>query len=517
LRKIRVTSNVFAPRQRCIALVAADDSRGLEAYREAGYETLVMNGNRKSELDGLIKSIEETLRTAPPRYLVLMTTDPAFERLCHSANELPHVNLAVWGPANDTPPELAQPVNNFRALEDLLPRPKLATVDVRLDFENLYVGLRKLGWSRDVKAMVQAIRDQAAEFGDVVTVVAYADWDWLAERGEPGLQRELFMAGVETRYQVNIHGKNSSDMVIARDIQSMLERPDARSDTPDIIILGTCDRDFRPTLQLAHTRRRRAVLLTLRRGLSELLRVVAGNDVRYLDERLSVAPHDERSLFCEPNVLARVQLADLVVQAEIWFRRQGRIWSGLDELADALAHGPVGAEWVRDAIEAEVLVERVCPPDEMGNCRREVQLARDQQLVTSARHLLDWVPGQIRHCLRNKGMPYVDTNYLFRGMRIDAVCQHLGVGQTRGDAENWLERLARARILTKNVQPHPSTPTNLIQTWGLSDAQPLLREPRLLQPGEADRRNTALLACTRAHCGQAVPFSSAKSQPMGLE
>ena len=50
-------------------------------------------------------------------------------------------------------------------------------------------------------------------------------------RGEPGLQRELFMAGVETRYQVNIQGKNSSDMVIARDIQSMLEQADARSDT----------------------------------------------------------------------------------------------------------------------------------------------------------------------------------------------------------------------------------------------------------------------------------------------
>ena len=121
---LRLTSNVFAPRQRCIALVAADDSRGLEAYREAGYETLVMNGNRKSELDGLIKSIEETLRTAPPRYLVLMTTDPAFVRLCRSANGLPHVNLAVWGPANDTPPELAQPVNNFRPLEESVASPE---------------------------------------------------------------------------------------------------------------------------------------------------------------------------------------------------------------------------------------------------------------------------------------------------------------------------------------------------------------------------------------------------------
>ena len=142
-----LTSTVFAPRQRCIALVAADDSRALEAYRQAGYETMVMNGNRKSELDGLIKSIEEILRTASPRYLVLMTTDPAFVRLCRSANGLPHVNLAVWGPANDTPPELAQSTCNFRPLEEPVPCPRHAAVDVRLDFENLHVGLRKLGWS----------------------------------------------------------------------------------------------------------------------------------------------------------------------------------------------------------------------------------------------------------------------------------------------------------------------------------------------------------------------------------
>ena len=58
---------MYLPRdQRRIALVAADDSRGLEAYREAGYEIMVMNGNRKSELDGLIKSIEEILQRRHP-------------------------------------------------------------------------------------------------------------------------------------------------------------------------------------------------------------------------------------------------------------------------------------------------------------------------------------------------------------------------------------------------------------------------------------------------------------------
>ena len=55
-------------------------------------------------------------------------------------------------------------------------------------------------------------------------------------------------------------------------------------------------------------------------------------------------------------------------------------------------------------------------------------------------------------------MPYVDTKYLFDGMRIDGVCQRWGVGQTRRDAESWLERLAGAGVITKKVQPHPRTP-----------------------------------------------------------
>jgi hypothetical protein len=380
-----LASNVLGPRPRYIALVAEDDSHGMAAYRDADYEILGMNGNREFELGSFIGRMQGVLQTTPPRHLILVTTDPAFVRLCRSAIAQPNVILAVWGPADQTPCELAQQAFNFRTLEDLLPQSTTTAVDVRVDFENLYLGLLKLGWKRDIKTLVQTLRDVAGGFGDVVRIVAYGDWDWLAERGQPGLQRQLFLAGVETRYEVNIQGKNSSDMVIARDIQSMLECAGTFDAVTDIIMLGTCDRDFRPTLQLARACRKRVILLTLEGGLSDLLRVVAGNEICYLDERLGVTH------CCQPSRIADEpsdDLANFAVQAEIWFRRQGQTWAGAGSLSDALRGSPARFRWMEDAIETGVLNVRVRPAD--GGCdeEREIQLAAGHPLVEAARHLL---------------------------------------------------------------------------------------------------------------------------------
>ncbi len=461
-RDLRMVSNVLAPRQQCIALLDAEDSQGLGAYCDADYDILVMNGDRKRKLVTFIGHMQETLRMAPPRNLILMTTDPAFVRLCESATELPQVSLAVWGPASDTPPELAQSVYNFRPLEDLLPGARSATVDIRLDFENLYLGLLKLGWRRDIRAMIQAVRDQVTEFGDVVSISAYGDWEWLAERDEPGIQRELFRAGVETRYQTNIHGKNSSDMVIARDIQSMVELAANRGVIPDVVVLGTCDRDFRPLLQLAQERRRRIVLLTLKRGLSELLREAASQDIRYLDERLGLLP---RKTPAPMDNRKRDYLADGTVLAEIWFRRHDLVWAGSDALADVTGSSSAGRRWLQDAVADGILEARVRSMDDPRLDLQEVRLVPGHPLVETVRYLLDWVPKRIRYSLQTKGMPYVDTKYLFNGMRMEAPCQYWDVGQTRGDAERWLDRLAGARVIERKDRPHPATPSKVITTW----------------------------------------------------
>ena len=248
-----------------------------------------------------------------------------------------------------------------------------------------------------------------------------------------------------------------------------------------------------------------------------MLRAVAGNDIRYLDERLGVPPRDEHRVLGRPDESTCAQLADLVVHAEIWLRHQGRTWTSLDEFADALAHGPAGADRLQDAIEAGILIVEASRPDEAGSCRKEIQLAPDHHLVKAVRHLLAWVPGRIRHCLRNKGMPYVDTKYLFDGMRMDVVCQRCRIGQTRRDAESWLERLAKANVITKKIQPHPSTPTNLIATWELPASHQLPPDALPFLHGGADRRSTSLQARTRVHSGQAVSFSRTESHPTGLE
>ena len=53
-------------------------------------------------------------------------------------------------------------------------------VDVRLDYENLHISLRNLGWRPDAKALIVTVKKVAQHLGIVSRIVAYADWDLLS-------------------------------------------------------------------------------------------------------------------------------------------------------------------------------------------------------------------------------------------------------------------------------------------------------------------------------------------------
>jgi hypothetical protein len=69
--------------------------------------------------------------------------------------------------------------------------------------------------------------------------------------------------------------------------------------------------------------------------------------------------------------------------------------------------------------------------------------------------------------LLEKGMPYVDTNYLARGMLKDSSLQQMNIGQTAEDALWWLETASAAGLLVKRSQPHPRKSSVIILQWFL--------------------------------------------------
>jgi hypothetical protein len=89
----------------------------------------------------------------------------------------------------------------------------------------------------------------------------------------------------------------------------------------------------------------------------------------------------------------------------------------------------------------------------------------------AAYHLARWIPTRVEQCLGERGMQYVDSNFLAGGMRNDQTLSRLGVGQTRTAAENWLHAAAGAGLVVAEEINHPQNLSKTIVTWRLPGAE----------------------------------------------
>jgi hypothetical protein len=171
-------------------------------------------------------------------------------------------------------------------------------VDIRLDFENLHITLKKdLGWKPNAQALVKVVQRSVQHLGDIVRIVAYADWDALSladkkiyqQWSKRAWQKDLAAMGIETRYLVNGDNQNAADIHMINDLRDLLERPLDAPDAADLIVLGTNDGDFKGVIEAAKRRRRRIALIAVKGHLSQyLLNVVHPSDIYYLDIGLHI-------------------------------------------------------------------------------------------------------------------------------------------------------------------------------------------------------------------------------------
>lgn len=163
----------------------------------------------------------------------------------------------------------------------------LPVIDVRLDFENLYYGLVKMGWRANMRLFHEALHTALDEIGQIANIEAYADFLLLNRNAKYDVQRDLIKQGIRTNYQINRHGKNTADMAIANDIRTLLEMSAYTTLAVDIIVLGTGDRDFCETIRAAKRRGKQVVILAVENSLSRDL-IREANAVCYINRYLPV-------------------------------------------------------------------------------------------------------------------------------------------------------------------------------------------------------------------------------------
>lgn len=440
---LRLLLGVYGRSQRLVAILNEDDRDAISAYKKHAYDVKPMNGDRPNALRHLIK---EEFDHPSPKHLVVISDDPAFSTLCTFAARN-NTQVSVWSLTSHVPDDLRDARFDIRFFNELLPDTYIqrGPAVVWLDIENLLIGLKENGVIPDIEAFVNAIREEVSDLGDVTSIIAYGDFGLLRESFGTDVQRELEQLGVRTRYQVNMRGKNSADMQIASDIHTHLER-DPNVET---VIIGTGDRDFRPSVDAAHNKGKKVIILALKDNLSRDLRQAAA-DVRFLDKYFTA---DSASPAPITRNLRNRWVPTLLPLAHFLNQNQWR-WTYCDNIADFLS-----PDEIREALDAGLLKHgRDGDP-------RTVTFDFDHPLARQIHHMAWWIVERVDYLVNEKGMPYVDTHYLARGMRMDEKCQQLNLGQERVDAEAWLHAAAAADLIVKRTRPHPKTPHRQIDTW----------------------------------------------------
>jgi uncharacterized LabA/DUF88 family protein len=482
---------------RKIAIVAHGDDARVLAYSREDYEIIKMNGDRDAELRKFISKMTRQIERDEPKHTVIVSDDPEFEYLCQAAAK--HTDVAVWAHSETVPKELIEAGYNFRPLEDLLPDLKIPKVDVRVDVENIVIGLEQRDWQADLGELVDAINRATKDLGEIVTITGYADWTELARHSRRGvdLQRQFAMAGGESRYLVNQHGKNSADMRLADDVRTLVEHNQGSAGAVDVICFATNDRDFRPIIETAQRRGKHVVVLGLEGGVSGELRMVA-NEVRYLDEFVKL-PASKSSTTNDAPEPRRDQVA-LMLRIGTWMHqhRLGAIYR--DRLEHEFADVVDG---VRELIDGGWFVSS--PGNRAGANSRAHRLEPNREHTTAraALYLAQWLPRRLDFCLKQRGMPHVDTNYLANGMTRDVTLSRLGVAQTRKAAENWLYTAEAAGLVVHASQPHPQSPDRTITTWRPANEEPAAAAGAASGNAETTSAETTSTQATEADAGGA--------------
>ncbi|MEM9774475.1 MAG: NYN domain-containing protein [Chloroflexota bacterium] len=481
---LKMLADAHGRNNRQIAIIAHGDKNGLDAYVEEGFQTIIMNGDRKQALPKLVTSEMNEFKKTPPSRLIIVSADPIFGTLCASAND--ETDVSIWNPIAEKPAWITE--YDHRPLSEIIPntRVDIAKWHVFIDYENIHISLKNRGLNPNPKEIIDAIKKAKGE-GKIVSMIAYADWGMLEGRSSSNLQRILTECGVSTRYQINLRGKNSADMEIVSDIHSAI----AGFGSNDAVSIVSQDRDFRAIMEtIKHTHK--AVLMTLKNGASYQLEQSA-DEVIYLDEHIKIPKKQIRSLnahksprYSDPNMKIALQIASWMYSMRWQWVFEDKLRRQIEDVGD-LTEAHVDA-----ALEDGLLIRLEDRPN-------AVQLNPNLPTSSLARHLCWWINSRIDHCLEKKGWDYVDSNYLTNSMTYDRKLKDLRVGQTRHNAEHWLALVEAVGIAETCEQPHPKVPGKLITTWWQPGNAPLETDTLQSEDDQIDKEEAAQNNNTSSH------------------
>jgi len=153
-------------------------------------------------------------------------------------------------------------------------------LEIHIDYENIYYGLRQMGRRYFAEDVIYGIEAALRQSGRIVSGTAYADWGRLNRDCHCDIQRIFEEKGIHTRYTLT--GRNSADMALANNVRDSLETGLVNADT---IVIVSGDGDFLPVAKTIKQRGRRLIILACTRNINDAYQECA-NEVVLLDNYL---------------------------------------------------------------------------------------------------------------------------------------------------------------------------------------------------------------------------------------
>lgn len=432
-------------------------------------EHFKMTSGSHTEISGKMSKDIFEMSNAGVTQLILVSDNPSLIDLC----ELLHRNgiiVRVWGTSRA--PHQARTLPNFVDLQEQEQFGlKVKRGILIIDWENLYIGVSKLGYEMPPNALVEIINNYANKQAHITERWAFADFGALAKvHGQEAysIQPILELNGITTRYVVSTPGKNSSDMRIASELNTITEKH-----RPDVVILVSSDQDFRPVIEGLQRKHCKVVVLGIRGSISSMISKMSSIQLDLLEDQLpnELKRKSSQAIKQGQGLSPQVQL---VVALNEHMRQHGWNWiTSANATTILLKYGGIGTtpSQIQETIDGSCRDGIFTPTRETinGATIDAYRLNLKHDVVVVALTIIDVMRRRMTYTHTVKKYPTVREGYILRGLNEDERLKEQGIVLSDVTGRNWLKLATACNILEVSVEAdelRPNTTVNMYRLKG---------------------------------------------------
>ncbi|MFP4321283.1 MAG: NYN domain-containing protein [Anaerolineales bacterium] len=446
-----------------------------QIFASTGYN-LFNVADQRYVADALLTDYFPMDADTPIEELIIASSREDFQEIIDRLRLPSGTRVRVWADVNPFREGII-----FQDLEAIL-AVKSKSVALYIDFENISISLNEQGYVVDLDTLIHALKNRAAQYGQLLHMAAYAPWgqrgslppmlDQYGREISDDVPSRLALESIDPVF--SLPGKNSADLRIAKDVMA----ESASVNSAEIVIIASGDRDFNDIYNSLRARGKQVVVWGVRGSTSRVLENNSVIKLEYIDDFALFRRHEElSSLYQDTSVIEfdmdidndfrPSQWSSLVLQFDYLQAANPRKKITTDDLTRRLdeVNTTVNTARAQDLIEQGLRI---------GIMRRNkhsgaLSLNKDHPVVAKTHTIRDHIVNRVSNTLSVRKWDYVNYGFLLKGIAMDEKLNEPGLNTDDNWRSEWIDFLVREGILERELIPHRHNPDDLVPVIRVPD------------------------------------------------